>query len=118
MAATQDIFLNEYTGFDNKIGSFDYDEFTRKKYIRDATSHLWHQKYSLPCTKVLGFAACRVTSKVLVIGAADRSWGDIKELNLGKDLLLEVMYQRNRVLFIHLPVLNQLELNNIIQKNN
>ena len=30
-------------------------------------------------------------------------------------MLFTVMYQRNRVLFIHLPVLNHIELNNIIQ---
>ena len=35
-----------------------------------------------------------------------------------KDLLLAVMYQRNRVLFIHPPVLNQLEFNNTSQTNN
>ena len=40
-----------------------------------------------------------------------------KQLNLVKYLLLLVMYQRNRVLFIHLPVLNQLELSNIIHTN-
>ena len=41
-----------------------------------------------------------------------------KNLNLVKDLLLAVMYQRNRVLFIHSSVMNQLELNNIILTNN
>ena len=45
---------------------------------------MWHQKYSLPFTKVLGFVACRVTSKVLVIGAAERSWGDVKTIKPGK----------------------------------
>ena len=45
---------------------------------------MWHQKYSLPCTKVLGFVACRVTSKVLGIGAAERSWGDLKTIKFGK----------------------------------
>ena len=45
---------------------------------------MWHQKYSLPLTKILGFVACRVTSKVLVIGAAERSWGDVKTIKYGK----------------------------------
>ena len=45
---------------------------------------MWHQKYLLPFTKVLGFFACRVTSKVLGIGAAERSWGDIKTIKSGK----------------------------------
>ena len=85
MDITQDIFWTEYTEFDNKIGSFDTDEFIWKiKDIRDGNSHLWHQKYSLPCTKVIGFVACRVTSKVLGIGAAERSWGDVKTIKSGK----------------------------------
>ena len=75
-------------------------------------------KYSLPFTKVLGFVACRVTSKVLGIGAADRSWGDVKTIKFGKDLPLAVIYQRKRVFFIHPPILNQLEFNNTNQTNN
>ena len=71
-------------------------------------SHVWHQKYSLTFTKVLGFVACRVTSKVLGIGAAEISWGDVNTINTGKYMILAVMYQRKRVLFIHLPVLNQI----------
>ena len=74
MAVTQDIFWTEYTDFDNKNSSFDGDEFIRKsKDIRDGNSHLCHKKYSLPCTKVIGFVAFRVTSKVLGIGAAEHS---------------------------------------------
>ena len=76
---------------------------------------MWHQKYSLSCTKVLGFAVCRVTSKVLGIGVAERSWGNINTIKYVKDLLSAVMYQRNIVMFIHLPVLNHLESNNIIR---
>ena len=109
MAVTRDIFWTEYTDFDKKIGSFDADEFIcKRKDIRYGNSHLCHQKYSLPCTKVIGFVACRVKSKVLVVGAAEHSWGDVKKLDMGKYLLLVVMYQRNVVLFIHLPVLNQI----------
>ena len=85
MAVTQYIFWTEYTDFDKKIGSFDADEFTRKsKDIKYGNSNLWHQKYSFPCNKVLGFVTCRVTSKVLVIGAAERSWGDVKTIKSGK----------------------------------
>ena len=62
MAVTRDIFWTEYTEFDNKNGLFYGDEFIFKsKDIRDGKSHLWHQKYSLLCTKVLGFVLCRVT---------------------------------------------------------
>ena len=85
MDVTQYIFWTEYTDFDNNIGSFDADEFIQKsKDIKDGNSNLWHQKYSLPCNKVLGFVACRVTSKVLGIGAAERSWGDAKTIKYGK----------------------------------
>ena len=41
-------------------------------------------KSSLTCTKVLGFVACTVTSKVLVIGSAERYWGDVKTIKSGK----------------------------------
>ena len=43
----------------------------------DGNSHLWHQKYSLPSTKVLSSVACRVTSEIPGIGSAERSWGDV-----------------------------------------
>ena len=86
MAVTQDIFWTEYTDFDNKIGLFDADEFIwKRKDIKDGNSHLWHQKYSLPCTKVLGFVARRVTPKFLEIFAAECSLGDIKTILYGKE---------------------------------
>ena len=57
------------TNFDNNNGSFGGDEFIcRSKDIRDGNSHLWHLKYSFPCSKVIGFVACIVTSKVIVNG--------------------------------------------------
>ena len=45
---------------------------------------MWHQKYSFPWTKVLGFVACRVTPKVLRLGAEERPWGDVKTIKSGK----------------------------------
>ena len=47
-------------------------------------SHVWHELYSLPYTKVLGFVACRTCSKPLGIGACERSWGDVKNIKTGK----------------------------------
>ena len=56
MNVNLDMFWTEYTDFDNKVGSYDADEFIWKRNdIIDGNSHLWHQKYSLPFTKVLGF---------------------------------------------------------------
>ena len=109
------MFWSEYTDFNHKNGPLNGDKFIwKRKYTSDVNSHLWHQKYSLPCTKVLGFVACRFTEKVLDIGADERSWGDVKILNQVKYILSEVMYKRNRGLFIHIPVLNEIELNSII----
>ena len=85
MNVTLDFFWNEYTTFENKVVSYDANEFIlKRKDISDGNSHLWHKKYSLPFTKVIGFFACRVTSKVLGIGAAERSWGDVKTIKYGK----------------------------------
>jgi len=44
---------------------------------------LWHEKYSLPYTVVLGFVGCRVTSKLCGIGPAKRSWGGVKQTKDG-----------------------------------
>jgi hypothetical protein len=38
----------------------------------------------LKVTTVLVYVACCVTSKVLGIGAAERSWGDVKQLKTDK----------------------------------
>ena len=58
---THDTFGSEYTKFNHKNDAFDSNEFIwRSKDISDGNSHLWHQKYYLPSTKVLGFVDCRV----------------------------------------------------------
>ena len=64
-----------------------YLKHIRKNYpvdIRDGDSNSWHHKYSLPCTKVIGFVTCRVTSKVLCIGADQHSWGDVNTIKYDK----------------------------------
>jgi hypothetical protein len=38
----------------------------------------------LRVTKVLGFVVCRVTSKTLGIGTAERSWGEVNQLKTDK----------------------------------
>ena len=79
--------------FDNNNGSFDGDRFIWKiEDIRYGNIHLWHQKYSPPYTKVLGFVACSVTSKVLAVDAAERSKGDVKTIKYAKrsDIISDV----------------------------
>ena len=101
------MFWTEYTDFDNKIGSFDDDDFKWKiKDIKDGNSHLGHQKCSLNCTKVLGFVACRFTPKVLGIGAAERSWGDVKAIKSGKISAISSYVSEKQSIFIRMPVFN------------
>ena len=100
MDVTQDIFWTEYADFDTNIGSFDADEFIWKsKDTREGNINLWHQNYSLPCTKVLGFVACRVTSKVLGIVTEERSWGDVNTNKYGKvsDIISDVSEKQSIV---------------------
>ena len=78
-------FWSEYKNFNQKNDHFDSNDFIwNSKDISDGNIHLWHQKYSLPYTKVLGFVACMVTSKILGIGSTERSWGDVKIIKSGK----------------------------------
>ena len=90
---TLDMFWRKYTNFNNNNDPFDSNEFIwNSKYISDGSSNLWHQKYSLPSTKVIGFIACRLTSKILGIGSFECSWGYVKTIKsvkistLGSDL--------------------------------
>ena len=86
---TLDTFWSKYTNFNHKNDHFDSNEsIWNSKYIRDGNIHILHHKYSLPSTKVLGFVACRVNSKILGIGYADRSRGDAKTIKSGKRLAL------------------------------
>ena len=79
-----DCFWNEYRSFKerlypfNKPGRFLTDDAIQGR------SYAWHLKYSLPYTEVLGYVACRVCSKPLGIGMAERAWGDLKTIKHGK----------------------------------
>ena len=85
MNYTIDSFWREYTALNEKNGPFDGDDFIWiSKDICEGNRHIWNHNYSLTCTKVLGFVACRVTSKTISIGAAERSWGDGKTIKSGK----------------------------------
>ena len=82
---TLDLFWTGYIDFDNNNGLFGGDGFIWKiKAIIGHNSHLFHQKYSLACTKVLGFLACIVTSKVIDIGAAYHYWGYVNTIKSSK----------------------------------
>ncbi len=80
-----DHFWKEFHHFQHQTGPF--AKFKGRFSMPDAVngnSFVWHQLYSLPYTKVLGFVACCTTSKQLGIGAAERSWSDVKQIKDGK----------------------------------
>ena len=63
-----DTVWSEYNSFNNNNDPFDRNYLIcNSEDITDGNSHLWHYKYSLPSTTVLGSVACRVTSKILGI---------------------------------------------------
>ena len=79
------MFCSEYTDLNHNNGPFGGNDFIWKiKDISYVNSYFWHQKYLLPCTKVLDFVACRFISRVLGIGATDSYWVDVKKIKSGK----------------------------------
>ena len=79
-----DKFWTEYKDFTNQTGPFSKPGRWLTDNVLKGRSHLWHEKYSLPCTTVLGFVACCVTCKNLGIGAAERAWSGTKDIKDGK----------------------------------
>ena len=99
---TLDTFWSEYTKSNHKNDPFDSNEsIWNSRYISDGNSHMWHQKYSLPSTKVLGVVSCRVTSKVFGIWSVDRSWGDVKTIKSGNISALESDISAKQRIYLH-----------------
>jgi len=78
-----DKFWTEYEKFKAKMEPYNRQHIWNSPDCKNNT-HEWHKKYSLPFTSVLGYVACRVTSKILGIGACERAWGDVKRLKAGQ----------------------------------
>lgn len=79
------MFWEEFEFFQSKTGPFENREHIWVSGdVRLGTSHIWHTKNSLRYTKIFGKLACRVTSKILGIGSAERAWGDVKHLKTNK----------------------------------
>ena len=79
-----EVFLEEHKAFQKKLPPFHQPHKWNSQDAVKGRSWLWHEKHSLLYTKVLGYVACRVTSKCLGIGACERSWGDVKSIKSGK----------------------------------
>ena len=79
-----DIFWNEFKAFQNQTEPFHQPARWSTADVVKGRSHIWHEKYSLPYTKVLGYVACRVTSKLCGIGPAERCWSAVKQVKKDK----------------------------------
>jgi hypothetical protein len=75
-----DTFWNEFKAFQNCTQPYrDMSQWASSDCVSEK-SYLWHEKYSLLYTVVLGFVGCHVTSKLCGIGPAKRSWGGVKQI--------------------------------------
>jgi hypothetical protein len=73
-----DTFWNEFKAFQCCTEPFHHPSRWETPDVSSGRSHIWHEKYSLPYTQVLGYVACFVTSKLCGIGPAERSWAAVK----------------------------------------
>jgi len=81
----KDKFRQEFREFRGKTGAFDESKLMWGSSLLDeGKAHVWHDTYSALNTDVLGWLGCRVTSKILGIGNAERAWGAVKQLMQGK----------------------------------
>ncbi len=64
--------------FKNKTGIYEEAHIWVTAANVDVPAYQWHKFYSNPEQTVLGRLACRVTSKILGIGSAERSWKKLK----------------------------------------
>jgi hypothetical protein len=84
IALIKDEFFTDLKKFKKKRDPYNNPLRWNVPNVVQGKSYLWHEKYSSEHCKVLGFVACRATSKRLGIGSAERSWGDVKHLKSGK----------------------------------
>ena len=71
-------FWDEHDDSKEQIGPFDKSHIWKVAEDPETLAYKWHQRKSLPYTEVLGKLACFVTSKILGIGSAERSWKHVK----------------------------------------
>jgi hypothetical protein len=80
-------FWKEFDDFQSKNkGAYLHRDYIFKNHpdLINNKVHLWHKQETLPYTDIFGSFACRVCSKILGIGSAERSWGDVKHNKSGK----------------------------------
>ncbi len=90
--------MDEYGDFINKRGCFCWDHICIIDSDPDLKAYHWHQKYTLPVTKVLGKLACLVLSKILGTGTAERKWKQVKAAMLGQQVNTTICKTTKKVL--------------------
>ncbi len=96
-----DTFWNEFKAFQNCTHPYHEPSHWATCDTTKGISYLWHEKYSIPYTYVLGFVACCVTSKLCGIGPAKRSWGRVKQVKDRKRSHLSGQLTKKRtILFV------------------
>lgn len=76
--------IDALSKFRRKEGHYANKMYWESQYIESQDSHKWHQTFSGMFYAAFTKVACRVTSKILGIGSAERAWGDVKHLKQGK----------------------------------
>jgi hypothetical protein len=100
-----DTFWNEFKAFQNCTHPYHEPSCWATYDATNGSSYLWHEKYSIPYTSVLGFVVCRVTSKLCGIGPAERSWGGVKQVKDGRRSHLSgESTEKRTVLFVSLEI--------------
>lgn len=80
------LFWTDYDEFQNKKGHYARTNIWNSPYLISGESYLWHGQCTHGWThsKLFSKACCRLTSKPLGIGAAERCWGAVKHLKKDK----------------------------------
>ncbi len=100
-----DSFWNELNAFQNCTHPYHEPSRWATYNVTKGNSYLWHEKYSIPYTSVLGFVVCRITSKLCGIGPAERSWGGVKQIKEGKRSHLSgELTEKRTILFVSLKI--------------
>ncbi len=79
-----DTFWNEFKAFQSCSEPFHHPSHWVTQDVTCGRAYLWHEKYSLDYTQVLGFVACCVCSKQCGIGPAKRAWAAVKTIKRDK----------------------------------
>ena len=74
-------FFEQLCMFHDNTGLYAKENHCHEELVKRGESHIWHREVTLRNGyEALAYTAMRVCSKILGIGAAERSWGDVKTI--------------------------------------